>query len=139
MTSGVPEDFSLSPNPFGNSTTIVIPLKGLHPTLGLSLSPHPDSDRILLKECLPSTLAGRIHRWRSTLRESTMIAVNDIHIDTLDEITSAIAAARLRRDDSVSFTLATPEQVTIRPNNNIPQIHFDQLNVMSHQHNPART
>eukprot|EP00555_Chaetoceros_dichaeta_P013604 CAMPEP_0198259830 /NCGR_PEP_ID=MMETSP1447-20131203/8924_1 /TAXON_ID=420782 /ORGANISM="Chaetoceros dichaeta, Strain CCMP1751" /LENGTH=108 /DNA_ID=CAMNT_0043947319 /DNA_START=193 /DNA_END=519 /DNA_ORIENTATION=- len=108
MASGVPDDFSLSTNPFGNSTEIVIPIKGLHPTLCLSLSPHPDTDRIILKEYLPSTPAGRIPRWRSTLRESTIIAVKDIHIDTLDEISSAVAAARLRQDASVSFTLATP-------------------------------
>ena len=57
-TSGPPDDFFLSTNPFGHSTDITLPVKGTHPTLGLSLTLHPDNDRIVLTGCLPSTPVG---------------------------------------------------------------------------------
>mmetsp|Transcript_21547 Transcript_21547/g.25679 ORF Transcript_21547/g.25679 Transcript_21547/m.25679 type:complete len:144 (+) Transcript_21547:643-1074(+) len=138
MVLGIPGGFCLSTNPFEHSTDITIPIKGNHSTLGLSLALHPDNDCIILRECIPSTPAGRIPRWRSTIRDSTVITVNDISSSSIDNVLSSIAAARLRNDESVSFTLVTPERVNIHPGTNVPQIHFDQLNVMAFQHNAAR-
>ena len=58
--AGVPEDFVLSTNLFGNSTDVTIPIKGNHPTIGLQLKIHTNTNRILLRKCTPSTPEARI-------------------------------------------------------------------------------
>ena len=78
IVSGIPDGFCLSTNLFGHSADITLPLKGSHNILGISLALNPDNDHIILKECLPYTPAGHIPRWRSTIRDSTVIAVNNI-------------------------------------------------------------
>ena len=134
-----PDDFTLSSNPFGNSVEISIPVKGIHPTLGLDLIQDDDTNRIKLKSCSPSTPAARIPRWRSTLRDGIVIAINDAPVDTIDNITTAIATARTSSTPSLRFTFIPVEHVNIRPDTNVPQINFDQMNIMAHQHHAART
>ena len=137
-TTGLPDDFHLSTNPFGPSTDFTLPLKGQHPTLGLDLIKHPDNSRILMKSCSPSTPAARIPRWRSTLRNSIIIAVNNTPIDSSHQVAAIIAKARAAKVPSVSFTVVPQEHIDVTPDTNIPQIHFDQLNVMAHQHHAAK-
>ena len=92
--TGTPDDFHLISNPFGPSTTITLTTKCSHPTLLLDLHHHSDISRIVLRSYLPSTPAVRIPRWRSTLRDSYIIAVDDIPIDTIVDITKYIAVDR---------------------------------------------
>jgi len=63
-----PDNFFLSTNPFGPSTTITVSVKGTHAALGLHLISNQDTDRIILESCAASNPAARIPRWRSTLR-----------------------------------------------------------------------
>ena len=88
---------------------------------------------------MPSKPAAQIPRWRSKLRDSTIIAVDGKPTDTILQVESMISDARKREDIAVTFTLATLERVNVRPDTNVPKIHFDQLNVMSYQHHAART
>ena len=69
-STGPPDNFHLSTNPLGPSTTIDITVKGNHSTLSLDLAKHPDSSRLVLRSCIPSTHMACIPRWRSTLRNS---------------------------------------------------------------------
>ena len=94
--SGVPENFVLSSNPLGHSTDITIPINGNHLSLGLRLEIHTDTDRIILRECIPSTPAARIPKWRSTLRDSTIITVDGKPTDTIMQVKSMISDARKR-------------------------------------------
>ena len=74
----IADDFHLTTNPFGPSTIVTLPIKGTHPALGLHLIQHEDNNRILLHSCVPSTPAARIPRWRSTLHQSSIIAIDDV-------------------------------------------------------------
>ena len=68
--TGPPDDFHLTSNPFGPSTTVALTTKETQPTLSLDLYHHSDTSRIVLRLCFPSTPAARIPRWRSTLQDS---------------------------------------------------------------------
>ena len=137
-TTGPPDDFHLSTYPFGPSTEFTLPLKGQHPTLGLDLITDPNNSQIVMKSCSPSTPAARIPRWRSTLRNSVIIAVNGAPIDSSQQIMDIITKARTAKDPSLSFTVIPKEHIEVTPDTNIPQIHFDQLNVTAHQHHAAK-
>ena len=62
-TTGPPDDFHLSTNPFGPSTAFTLCLKENHPTVGLNFIEHPDNSCIKLQPCSPSTPAAHISRW----------------------------------------------------------------------------
>ena len=47
--TGPPDDFHLTSNPFGPSTTVTLTTKGTHPTLGLDIHHHSDTSRIVLR------------------------------------------------------------------------------------------
>ena len=49
-----------------------------------------------------------------------------------------IATARSDKRKSLSFILVTQEHINICLDSNIPQIYFNQLNIMAHQHHAAR-
>ena len=133
-----PIDFELTSNPFGSSVDITILLKGDHPTLGLDLVHDDDNNRITLASCISSTPAARIPRWRSTLRHATIVAIDHVPINTIDDIKSSITSSRSSSAKHTTITFMPLEHVNIRPDTNIPQIHFDQLNVIAHQHSAAR-
>ena len=134
-----PIEFELSSNPFGNSVDVSILVKGDHPTLGLDIVHNSDNARLTLQSCTASTTAARIPRWRSTLRNGIIIAIEDTPVETIADITTIIASSRASTTKSLRFTIIPVEHVNIRPDNNVPQINFDQMNIMSHQHHAART
>ena len=136
-TVAPPIEFSLTSNPHGPSFELDLRIKGTDPTLGLELIQDKDTERILLKSCRPSTPAARIPRWRSTLRNSILVEINGTIIDTLTAATQAISQARAQNKSSISIILIPPEHINLRPDNHVPQIHFDQLNVMAFQHHAA--
>ena len=133
-----PDDFHLTSNPFGPSTTVTLTTKGTHPTLGLDIHHHSDTSRIVLRSCFPSTPAARIPRWRSTLRESYIIALDDTPVTTIEDVTRHIAAARSSSAKSIVFTMVPPEHINSTSDTNIPQIHFDQMTIMAHQQHSAK-
>jgi len=133
-----PVKLELSSNPFGNSVDITIQLKVDHPTLGLELLHHVDKNCITLQRCIPSTPVARIPRWRSTLRDGIIIALDGTPVETITDITKIITYSRATTAKSIAFTIVPAEHVSIRPDTNIPQINFDQMNIMDHQHHAAR-
>jgi len=56
-----------------------------------------------LDQCKRSTPCARLPRWRYELRGAYCTSVNDIPVSTIDEIRSAIEAARLRSDSDVNM------------------------------------
>ena len=133
-----PEDFCLSTNPFGPSTTVSLLSKGNHATLGLNLVTHLENKRITLKSCAPSTPAVRIPRWRSTLRDALLIALGGIPVEHIKDVHNTVSSGIKSTSKTLEFTFVPTEHVNIRPDDNVPQIHFDQMNVMAHQHQAAR-
>ena len=73
MTTAIEQSYqiSLSSNPFDNEITVTMSVRGNHETLGMKLAQNKDiGNRIQLLECLNSTPAARIPKWRSVLRNA---------------------------------------------------------------------
>ena len=67
-------------NPYDNVMSIVIENTGHHPTRGLDLALDEKFEKLKLIACDKSTPAGKIPRWRSTLRNSLLLTFNDLPI-----------------------------------------------------------
>ena len=100
---GMPYDISMSPSPFDHQTHRVVQIFGNDPLLGFDLSMCDKFGLPKLDQCKRSTPCARLPRWRSELRGAYCTSVNDIPVSTIDEIRSAIAAARLRSDSDVNM------------------------------------
>ena len=57
--------------------------KGNHPTRGLDVSMNKDFEKLQLLACEKGTSAGKIERWRSTIRKGLILAINDQQIDSI--------------------------------------------------------
>jgi hypothetical protein len=71
-----PYNIWLSTDPFHNRLTIMIDIKGDHPTLGIQTTPSPFSGRLQIQDMVPGTPAAKIPKWRSTLHRAIMLKFN---------------------------------------------------------------
>ena len=75
---------------------------------------------------------AHIPKWRSQLVNSTLLKVNDVPVSTISEVEKIINKMRQHNKNTVTITFGTIEKVPIHPSYGVPQIHFDQLNVIAH-------
>ena len=92
----MPYNISLSLNPFDNYTHRTIQVKGDHPLLGLSLQSCATRNIPQIVECLKSTPAIRIPRWKTELKNAYIIAVDNNEVRTIDQVKDQIHIARER-------------------------------------------
>ena len=74
---GKPYDVWMSHDPFENHLTVQIPVCGNHPTLGMNFQECEIRGRLRLQGMEKSTPGACIAKWRSTLRNSILISVNN--------------------------------------------------------------
>jgi hypothetical protein len=60
-------------------------------TAGLDLIADADRGHPSLHACLATTLAARIHRWRSCVHHAFLIVIDGLPIQTIDDVQKAIA------------------------------------------------
>ena len=125
------EDIYLSYDPFGPTTTATIRVSGVHPTLGLELDFTDTSHRLILRNCAKSTPAHKIKRWRSTLRNGSLIRIDNKPTPTINDVEAIIEQARLEQKSHLTLTFATDEKVPVHVESGVPQLHFDQLNALA--------
>lgn len=113
-----------SDNPYDNEIDITIDVKGDHPTLGLDVQHNKDFDRLQLLACSNGTPAGKIQRWRSTLRNAFIIAVNG---NEVPDITTLKRLIRECRSPQIKVTFGTMEKQAMHPQSGVPNLYFDQL------------
>ena len=77
-------------------------------------------------------------RMRSILRNSYIVAISESPINRITGITTSFIHAQKEQTPTLSFMIAPPEHMNIKPDTNILQIYFDQMNVMTHQHCAAK-
>jgi hypothetical protein len=125
---------------FDRSSKERIPLRGNHPTLGLIIAPHEDLKRaVVVTEIMSGTSAAKIPRWRSRYRNSIIQEVDGEQISTPQEFATKIREARITQGkESVEITFGRP-QMSAMTSDGIPQLHFDQLNVIAHHLHAIRT
>ena len=79
-----------SDDPFDNQITINIEKRGRHPTLKLDLEMCTDRQQPRLISCCKGEPAGKIKKWRSTLRGAYILAVDGDEIRTIPDIKNKI-------------------------------------------------
>ena len=133
--------FTLTDNPYGESILHHTTTRGDHPTLGLKLYCHTDSNRLLLKECLPSTPSAGIPKWRTELRDSVLISVNGTPVTTVDEVKTAVSLFRAAQSSPrkpIPLIFAPSLRIPTNSGTNTPQINFDQMAVIARHHHSVR-
>ena len=77
-------------------------------------------------DCFCFDGVSRLGHIRGKMRKKVWVTAGDI--------SSIILKAKEDKYPSVTFTLVPPEHLKIRPDDNMPQIHFEQLNAVTYQH-----
>ena len=133
--------FTLTDNPYGTSLLHHTTTRGDHPTLGMNLYTHTDTNRLLLKECLPSTPSERIPKWRTELRDAVLISVNSIPVSTVDDVKTAVSAfgaSQTSPRKPIPLIFSPSLRIPTNRGTNTPQIHFDQMAVIARHHHAVR-
>ena len=128
----LPYNIFFSTDPYNNHLKHTVEITGTHKTLGLDLKKDVYTGRLQLQACIPGTPVAHIPKWRSQLVNSTLLKVNDVPVSTISEVEKIINKMRQHNKNTVTITFGTIEKVPIHPSYGVPQIHFDQLNVIAH-------
>ena len=110
-------DISFSDDPFDNKMDIVIERKGNHPTLGLDLVMCPDREQPRIIGCNKGETVGKIRKWRSTIKDGYVLAVNNEHITTISEIKQYFQKPD---NDNVIITVGTMKRQSLHPQTGVP-------------------
>ena len=127
----LPYHLTFSNDPFDNTITIPIAIKGTNPCLGLHLRENNEFGRLQLLDCTPSTPAARIPRWRSTLRNGFVTKYNDTVVSSVDQLKTLITISRDKGDKMAYITFSTIERQAMHPIYGVPQLQHDQLNIIA--------
>ena len=122
----------------GPSMEIKIDVTGRHPTLGMTFSTEPGKSLVLLK-CNPGTPSARIPKWRNHLRNAQCREIDGVTVMTMAHVKKAISQARTSGKKDISLVFSTEKFASMNPQEGVPQIHYDQMNVIAASHHAART
>ena len=112
-------------SPYDNTLDIAVANTGTHPTRGLDVTFCDKFEKVKLIACEKGTPAGKIDKWRSTLRNGFIIAFNGIPVLNIKQL------RRLIHDcEEPQFTVkfGTMDRQAMHPQKGVPQLYFDQLN-----------
>lgn len=122
---------SLSMDPFDQLLPVTIPIKGDHPTLGLKTMLCPYRNRLRLTDMVLSMPASRIPKWRSILRNAYIIRIQGYPIHNEETLIQTIQQAHKDSFINLNCVFAIDKSYGIHPQEGIPQLYFDQLNVIA--------
>ena len=120
----VKDTIEFTDNPFDHQLDITIEKSGNHPTLGLDMTMCELRQQPKLLACQKGEPAGKIRKWKSTLRDGYILAVNGIPTTTVQEVRKCIADVSTSH---VTVTFGTISKPALHPQNGVPQLYFDQL------------
>ena len=134
------DNIVLSSTPYGPTMTVECRVKGNHATLGFDLEENSMKDRVVLISCLKGTPAARIPKWRSQLRGAILRKVDNVEIKNIKDVVQTIEKLKLRlsnkrsNEKMVNLQFVMLEKVAVHPQKGVPQLYFDQLNVIATHH-----
>jgi dUTP pyrophosphatase len=122
-----PQDSTIdfSNNPYENEITITIDNNGTHPTRGLDVIMNDAYNKVQLLACNKGTPAGRINKWRSTLRNALLLDFNGTPTTSIRHLNSLIENAN---EGFFKIKFGTIDKHAMHPQQGVPQLYFDQLN-----------
>ena len=136
----VRENIIMSNNPYGPTLEIVCKLKGNHCTLGMELDDESMTNRIILLNCKKGTPSARVPKWRSQLRGAMLAAIDGIEVTSIADVVRTLDKIKFQSstkkvsERNVRLKFITLEKVSVHPQKGVPQIYFDQLNVIARHH-----
>lgn len=117
----IPYKTEFSKDPFDAYTKRSIAIRGNHDTLGLIMQPSDGTISFPQLETIEKeSPAARIPPWRSELRHQYMCTVNDIPIQNISDIESAIKQARDNHELEIQITFAIFTYIPMQPQLGIP-------------------
>ena len=126
-----PYNIWLSTDPFHNRLTIMIDIKGDHPTLGIQTTPSPFSGRLQIQDMVPGTPAAKIPKWRSTLHRAIMLKFNGKHVHNAPSLATHIQAACSQGLLRAQVEVATVGHHAIHSTKGSLHLYYNQLNVIA--------
>ena len=121
-----------SPNPFMDTETISIPIRGSHPTQGLVFSDcETFKDKVIIKYVHPGTSPRNIKRWIHRIKNSHLIKINNINIKSTQQATAILADILSQNKQSFKITVSNDQRQSIHHDQGIPMMYFDQLATIS--------
>ena len=105
------------------TTTINIPKRGTHPTLGLELK--EDEKTLIIQACMSGTPSAKVPKWRQILRGATIHSVNGIPVHNIGDLKTHIAKTIV--GTNIVLQVIPNNPTDIHPETGIPQINFDQF------------
>ena len=121
-------DIDLTEIPPTFTMDIKISPTGKHETLGLITTTTKEG--VIITNCEKSTPSAKIPQWRQHIKGGTLLSINNRPIGTKLDVIEAIRLARTNRS-AVKCTIATKQPCNIHPETGIPQLHFDQIGILS--------
>jgi deoxyuridine 5'-triphosphate nucleotidohydrolase len=126
-----PYNIWMSTDPFNHRMTLNIDTKGTHPTMGLIVKECPTTHRVQLIDMAPGTPGIRIPKWRSTIKRSILLSINNIAIQHPDDVPRVIAEIRAQGATMGVFEFATATGLIHHPTEESLHLYYDQLNVIA--------
>jgi len=128
----------MSTNPYGPAITVQCKLKGNHDTLGMEIDETSIQGRLTLLNCSKGTPTARIPKWRSQLRGAQLVAINEVKVKSIADVVRTIRSLKVKsnrdKTSEVNLEFVTIEKVAMHPQRGVPQMYFDQLNVVANHH-----
>jgi len=134
------DNIVLSTHPYGPTITMECKLKGNHPTLGIELDETSMKGRVMLVSCKKGTPSARIPKWRSQLRGAIIRSINGNQIQTIEDVTRTVKHVKLEKssakpaEQKVEIQFVMLEKVSVHPEKGVPQMYYDQLNIVAQHH-----
>ena len=96
----VPYQIALPSDPLNNKVDIKIATKDMHLTLDFNLQTNGQlGNRLQLIECIKLTPLARIPTWRSTMRNSFPSKVNDMEVNTKEDIKQCVKSVKTKSEN----------------------------------------
>lgn len=103
----------LSADPFGPTLPMIMTVRGVYDSLGLTLDNNSMRGRLLLANCEKGAPSHRMKRWRSTLRESNRIEIDEKIVSHIQEVKDTIQCAPDQKKTEMIMMFITEEKIHI--------------------------
>jgi dUTP pyrophosphatase len=128
----MPYNIYLSADPFDDIIKISVRDFGTHDTMGMIFHPCPYRNLPILKDIIPSQPGSRIRNWRSSIKNTYRVQIEEHIIHTISDIENAIHKSRAIPLQEIQFEFAVDNLPSgIHPTEGLPMLFADQLNIIA--------
>jgi deoxyuridine 5'-triphosphate nucleotidohydrolase len=126
-----PYNIWFSLDPYHKRVSIVIPVKGDHPTLGLLVRPTEQNHRVQLYDIEKSTPASKLPWWRNMLKRGIILSINKQPVTNPSDLVQLVEQACQQKLLHVHCEIATVQYQPLHPIKGSLMLYNDQMNVVA--------